>query len=495
MGIIQKQSINGLILSYAGVILGFITTGYLMPKYLLPEEIGLLRVIVSYSTLLAQFSGLGFAIVAVKMFPYFRDQQSKHHGFMGLFLLISIIGFIITMFFFHIYRTYFMDDNFLKSPLLEKYFFWTIPLTVFLLLYNIADTFYRSIFNAIKGVTQKEIVQKLFILLGLTVFITHYVSFEQLVLLYILAFAVPPIVLFYSLWKENQIKLIPDFKFITKKIRKEMTSIAFYGMLSSFSGILVINIDVLMIERYLNLTDAGIYTITFFFGALILVPSRPLTRISSIVVAESFKLKDMTNIKFIYQKSHITLTVLGIWAFLGLAINMDTIFKIIGENYRPGYYVILIIALSNVFEMTTGTVNQVIFNSNIYKYSSYLIGAFAILLIITNIILIPIYGILGAAIATFASKLIYHSAKIIVVKLKLGLSLFNSKSIYPFLFGILAFFLQRFIPSFENYIIDLIIRSLFVSVAYLTPIIWLQVSSDINQWIGQLILTLKRPEK
>ena len=112
VGIIQKQSVYGLVLSYLGVILGFITTGYLMPKFLLEEEIGLLRVLVSYATLVAQFAGLGFSIVAVRMFPYFRNPKTNHHGFLGLFLIISMLGWFFVMILFHFYEKVFMiKDN------------------------------------------------------------------------------------------------------------------------------------------------------------------------------------------------------------------------------------------------------------------------------------------------------------------------------------------------------------------------------------------------
>ena len=141
VGIIQNQSIKGLVYSYIGVVVGFITTVYLMPRYLLPDEVGLLRVLVSYAVLLAQFSGLGFLIVAVKMFPYFRDPSSKHHGFFGLFSLISLIGFIIVMAIFGIYSYFLMAEDFSQSPLLKNYFYWIIPLALFILIYNITDAY------------------------------------------------------------------------------------------------------------------------------------------------------------------------------------------------------------------------------------------------------------------------------------------------------------------------------------------------------------------
>ncbi len=491
MGIIQKQSIKGLAYSYTGAILGFITTGYLMPRFLAVDEIGLIRIIVSYATLLAQFSGLGFSIVVVKMFPYFRDPKTKHHGFMGLFLLVSLLGFILTLIFFYLYKTLFMEDNLLQSPLLQRYFIWIIPLALFILFYTIADTFYRSLFNATKGIAFKEVLQRILILIALILFIQEYILFNNLVSYYFIAFVFPPVFLFYSLWKEGQIGLKPDFVFIDKKIRKKISNIAFFGMIASFSGILVINIDVLMIQHYLGLSAAGIYTITFFFGALILIPSRPLTRISSIIIAESFKNNDLDNISLIYKKSSINLTIISIWVFLGLVVNMENIIHIIGEDYRSGYYVILLIGLSNVIDMTTGVINQVIFNSNFYKYSSYLIAFFAVILIISNMILIPIYGIVGAAMATLFSKIIYNVLKIGLVQNKLRLFPYSSKTMIPIIIVVIIYFTQQLMKPLDNYIIDIVIRSSIVSLLYLVPIIWLKVSSDINDWFNKIYLTIK----
>ncbi|HJN05985.1 MAG TPA: hypothetical protein QF480_05170, partial [Bacteroidales bacterium] len=94
MGIIKKQSISGTIYSYVGVVLGFITTGLLYPQIFTTEEIGLLRILVSYSLLFAQFAGLGINTVTIKLFPYFRNYERKHHGYLGLALLVSTVGLI-----------------------------------------------------------------------------------------------------------------------------------------------------------------------------------------------------------------------------------------------------------------------------------------------------------------------------------------------------------------------------------------------------------------
>lgn len=453
-----------------------------MPRYLQQNEIGLLRVLTSYSTLLAQFAGLGFSIVAIRMFPYFRDPETKNHGFFGLFVLVSTVGFLLSMFGFIFYYYFYLKSDI--SELFQQYIFWIPILTLFILLYTLIDSYNRALYDAIQGTITKEVFQRVFILLAIGLFIYGIASINGLVFGYVFAFAIPPLIMFIPHFKNHTISLMPDFVFLNKELRNKILGVSVFGLVSSFSNILVLNIDVLMIERYLGLSATGIYSIVFFFGTLVLIPSRPLTRISAIIVAESFKKKDLKNIDLIYKKSSITLTIIGLLLFLGLAINMENIIKLIGENYRSGYYVILLIAFANVIQMSSGVLSQIIFNSDYYRYSTYFIIGFAILIVITNIIFIPKYGITGAAIATLISKFIYVYTRIIFVKIKLHLNPFQLKTIIPIVLSIILFSLQSIIPPYDNYILDILIRSGLVVFLFGFFIYVFNVSEDINNWIN-----------
>ena len=159
MGVIRKQSIYGTVYSYIGVILGFVIT-VLYTKVLSTEEVGLLRVLVSYSTLFAQFAGLGFTAVTIKMFPHFRDQAKKHQGFLGLALLVSLAGFLIAAAVYLLLRPYVVDQAQEKSELFITYFYYVVPLIFFTLLFNVFDNYYRVLYNAVKGIMVKEVFQR-----------------------------------------------------------------------------------------------------------------------------------------------------------------------------------------------------------------------------------------------------------------------------------------------------------------------------------------------
>ena len=75
MGIIKRQAYTGTVLSYLGVVIGYITTAVLFPEYLTTAEIGLLAVFMSYAYIFAQLATLGLGRITIVFFPYFRDRE------------------------------------------------------------------------------------------------------------------------------------------------------------------------------------------------------------------------------------------------------------------------------------------------------------------------------------------------------------------------------------------------------------------------------------
>ena len=104
MGIVIRQSIKGTIMNYLGVVVGFITTFFVMTKYLTQEEIGLTRVMADAAILLSGLASLGTNTSALRYYPYFRDRDSRDHGFFGWTLIIPMIGFIIITILFFFFK-------------------------------------------------------------------------------------------------------------------------------------------------------------------------------------------------------------------------------------------------------------------------------------------------------------------------------------------------------------------------------------------------------
>ena len=480
MGIIKKQSISGTIYSYIGVVLGFVTTGLLYPLLFSTEEVGLLRILVSYSLLFAQFAGLGITTVTVKLFPYFRDYERKHHGFLGLALLVSGVGLLISISTFILFKDTILDSGKTGADLFTQYFYYIVPLIISTLLFNVFDTYYRVLYNAVKGIIYKEVIQRVLILLVIILFSINTIDFHQAVILYTIALIAPSILLFLSLIYNKQLFLMPDLSFVDTKLARKMINIGAFGIIASFSGVLSMTIDSIMVERILDLSSLGIYTITFFFGTLILVPLRTMGKISSVVIADAWRVNDLKIIDIIYKKSSISLTVIGLLLLIGIWGNVDNVFQIIPIKYLPGKYVILLIGIASLFDIALGISPHIIVNSKYYRYLSYFLIFFAILLIITNYIFIPIYGIVGAALATLISKLIYNLIKFIFLYRKFKLQPFNYKILLLYIIGFFAYWVSTLLPQQPNYIVDILLRSSIITIIYVLPVYYFNISEDIN---------------
>ena len=108
----------------------------------------------------------------------------------------------------------------------------------------------------------------------------------------------------------------------------------------------------------LDLGSLGVYTIAFYFGTLVIIPSRPLLKISGTLIAYAWARNDLTQIRDIYYKSCINQFVIGGFLFLGIWANIDNILLILGPDYLQSKWVIFFIGLGYLFDMLTGAMHR-----------------------------------------------------------------------------------------------------------------------------------------
>ena len=80
--------------------------------------------------------------------------------------------------------------------------------------------------------------------------------------------------------------------------------------------------------------------------------------------------------------------------------------------------------------MACGVNGAIIVNSDYYKFDLYTNLFLLIVTIITNIILIPIYGIDGAAMATAISLLLFNFIRVILIYVKMKIHPCSNSSLY-----------------------------------------------------------------
>ena len=477
MGEIQKQSIKGTIYTYIGISIGFLTSGLLFPRFFTTEQIGLVNVIVSYAVITAQFALLGTNGLITRFFPFFRNNEKKHNGFLTIGIAIITFGFILSSSVLMLLNNFNLLST-TKSPLLNSFFPSVYILIFFIVFFNFFDNYAKVLYNAVIGTFLKEFVQRLFILFAIILFILNIVKFDMFYALYIFAYSLPFFIITFYLYKKKLL-FFPKPTIPENVSTKEMFLMSVFSIFSGLAGVLTINIDRIMVQNYIGLDNAGIYTIMFFFGSMVAIPSRSLIKISSTYIADAWKQQDLKTIGTIYQKSIVNQVIIGSFILLIMWSNIDNIFAIIGDKYSTGKYVILFIGLSYLTDMLIGTANIIIATSKEYKKITYIIILQGILVIITNIVFIKLFGIVGAAIGSLASKSIANTLKVLVIKAKFGLMPYNKKILIIFISMTIAYLPALFLSN-NNLFINILLKTLPSALIFIALINSFKLSEELN---------------
>ncbi len=491
MGIIVKQSIKGTIYLYLGVLLGFVTTAILFPRIYSTAEVGLLKIIVAYSTLIAQFGTLGINGATIRLFPFFKTDDKRHHGFLPLALTVGMVGFLISAILLLLFKQLLVDVSLEKSTLLVEYIPLLIVLVFFQLFFSILDIYYSALMNSVHGTFLREVFQRILIVLMIGLYYVGVLSFHTFVYSYVAAISVPTLFIMVTLLREGHFSLQFDLKFLDKDLLRSVGAISLFSILNGFSVIMIQNVDLMMVNKMLGLDAAGIYAICFFFGVVVSLPARSIYKIANVTAAEAWKNADMKMLRDIYEKSCLTLFIIGTYLFLGIWLNIHNILQILGPSYLPGKWVIFFIGLGCLMDMATGANSSLMGTSKYYKIQSYLLLVLVVVLVALNLLLIPLYGLNGAAISSAAALGLLNLLRYLFLYLKYDLQPYNLRFVSVLLIGSVAYFSASALPVWFNFVVDLMVRSSLFSLLFLLPVYFLRVSKDLNKAADNFLKQLK----
>ncbi len=490
MGIIVKQSIKGTLWSYLGVVIGFITTAYLFPNYLSTDTIGLFGLLLAWSVLLTQFASLGFGGVTARLFPWFRNSEEGHNGFLFIAFMVMLAGFILLLAAYFIFAPWLIENNLEKSRLFSEYAYLLIPLTFFTLLFTVLDSYNRLLYDVVFGIFLSEFVQRLLILVVVLLYVTGLMNLHQLVVAYAIAASVKGAVIFFYLLAKGEMNLKPKPGFVSKKLRNEMVSVGLFSIFTGAGGNVVFSIDKIIVNQMLGLDATGVYTIAFFFGTLVIIPSRPLLRISGALIADAWKKNDVSYIADIYKKSCITQFVFGAFLFGGIWVNIDSILIILGPDYLAGKWVIFFIGLGYLIDMATGANAQIIAYSRYYKMALWFLIGLVVLVISSMYLLLPIWGIAGAAIAVAVSFLLNNLMRFVFLYRKYRLQPFTYRIFLVILVFLTAYVLGYVLPDLPL-VWDILVRSTVYTIVYFVLTTGLKVSAEVNSMLINILMKVR----
>jgi O-antigen/teichoic acid export membrane protein len=484
VGIIRKQSIRGSIYTYIGVLLGFVTIGLLWPRFLSSEEIGLLSLIVAISAILVQIGSLGFVSAINRYFTMFRNRARGHHGFVPIMILVMLAGALVSTLLVLILKPVLIEQNLARSDLFPEFYYLIIPVFIAILFFNVLDAYLKLLYDAVTGLLLQELVLRISSLVLLLAYILLSFPFSGFAYLYSAIYYIPLLGILGVLLYRREFPLRPSRELLTRDMVRNLFSISTFGLIGGFGLIAVSNIDRIMINHMLDLHNTGIYSIAFLYGTIIIIPGRIVIKAATASISDGWKNNDLDLIRTIYYKTCVNQFIIALFLFLLLWLNINYILKIIPDIYTEGKYVIFFIAIAQVINMSTGANSIITATSKYYRFQAYFVILLLMLIVVTNLIFIPIYGIVGAALASAISTLIHNGVRYLFLLVKFRMQPFNYRYIIIALGTLIIYFGFKQI-SFEsnNVYLDILITSIFSSMLFGIMVFYSRASDDINDRI------------
>ena len=193
--------------------------------------------------------------------------------------------------------------------------------------------------------------------------------------------------------------------------------------ISKTSAVFLAYADVFFIGYYLQAESVAIYRVAILLSSLILLPLRSMNPLFKPLCSRLYNTGELTELRRFYDAVARWGTTLSFgFVIVYLSIGKALIGLLFTPSYSSGFTSLVVLALASGFVAflgPSGTTLQAADESRFYLGNSLLQLSLNVVL---NILLIPVLGILGAAVATGSTRIVGEAHRFYKVRQRTGVA-------------------------------------------------------------------------
>lgn len=361
------------------------------------------------------------------------------------------------------------EDSFLITVI--KVFAISLPFTVLTLI----SSFATQAFKILKyKIFVNQIVNPLTLLIA---FVTSYflLGIELSILLPTVVSSI--IGLIFILKFLTNFSSISLSKIIGTTVDKDILKFSVPLMFVSAIGIIMHWIDIIMLGILSNATEVGMYHPIERTAGLVRMILFAFAGIFAPIFSEHYFKKNKNGMKESYQSSSKYILAFSFPIFIFLFIFSEPMLLVFGTEFQ-NYFALKVLLLGIFIQTIFGLGSSTLTMSGYTKFNLLNVSIALVLNIISNSILIPLYGLTGAALATSFALIVLSTLRYFENLILMNLNLFSFKLIKPIISGAITFVVIQYLSLiFSNYfelsnvfnlLIYLLINLLLVISSYFT---------------------------
>ena len=241
--------------------------------------------------------------------------------------------------------------------------------------------------------------------------------------------------------------------------------------------------------------SVGIYDVAFRTAALSTLVLFAFNGIFSPMISSLYRRGLLQDLAYLYKD-------VSYWAFTGaLAFFLTTgllaqdIMTVFGPKFIPGWPVIIAIAAAQLFNSSVGPTARVLAMTGHQRIVMFSTLASAVAAAVLNLLLVPVFGLFGAAAATAAAVVLANVVTLLFVHRLLGFWPYSARYTKPIVAGLLAavsvYLAKLVLPAYDDILALLIFTPLFLAV-FLTLLVALGLSPSDRQFLASFWAAVRR---
>ncbi|WP_436514889.1 oligosaccharide flippase family protein [Ekhidna sp. To15] len=405
-----KGGISGGLASGMGQV-GSVFLRFYLSRLLGPAGVGLYEVGISIIRISSAISQGGVSQIMVKFLAQEEDKDLRNQFVRaGLFAVLLFSIFIST--------SLIIGKDFLNSELLKSdsdLIFWVIIAAV--PLWSMNQYFALSL-RGINRIGESIAIQAgLFpylLMCAILIFSFDRLSLNNLFLSVLICLLIINIIggIFLKLRASLKVEKVKEFY-------RRLFSRSFPVWLVSIARILSLRLDKVILALYVSTDQVGIYSIGFILASLLQFVPGFISPVSQPLLAKYLNDKNQT--QKLYQDLILFTTILMLPALMFLVVNGEYILSLFGKDFEYGYTVMIVLSIGFFFNGFVGPTGNIMIMGDQQKKLAIIQYVTLALFVFLSLIIVPHYGILGAAICRSLIWICAEFAKLILINRIYGL--------------------------------------------------------------------------
>lgn len=394
-----------------------IVTSIIGARYYGPDMVGFSMIISSILGIGAILSISGLTTAMLQIIPEYIAKSSASIGWniyskiLNLMLVASLVVSVIYYFLADIIANHIFHNA-------ELAFFLSLSslVLVFRAVYDLNSAKIRLLGN-LKLYALFQILPKVFTFILLLVLTFFFFNKYNLVYIVLAIPVIMTIISFVYLVKYKSSKsLHTEEAMIDLPRSKTIFSLAFPMLVTSGMFLLIAQTDIIMLGMYRPMDEVGIYSIVLGLLLLITFVINSIEVISGPKFSKLFAENNIDELKYVARKSSQLSFFVSFPLIMLLFMFGKWILSIYGEEFIYGYTALLILLFGQFISSVVGPVGYFLDMTGHEKAFRNIVLMAGGLNIIANYILIPMYGLVGAAIASLLSVMVWKIGASLYIK-------------------------------------------------------------------------------